>query len=105
MFSGGDYEEVGRWVLNFVSAHAKREHPRVEAVVHMAGAREGKSYGLGLRLGEQCLPPEDQAPIELAYSEVAARRGSLAWCNDFATRVRRLARELADASHGSPQTA
>ena len=33
MFSGGDYDEVARWLSNFVTSHAKRENPRVEAVV------------------------------------------------------------------------
>ena len=52
MFSGGDYEEVGRWLRNFVLAHAKRENLRVEAVVESEGPREGQSYGVRLRLGE-----------------------------------------------------
>ena len=57
MFSGGDYSEVGRWLWNFVEAHAKRENLRVEALVDAAGAREGKSYGVRLRLAERLLPP------------------------------------------------
>ena len=54
MFSGGDYEEVARWLHNFVRAHAKRENLRVEAVVETEGPRGGQSYGVRLRLGDQC---------------------------------------------------
>jgi hypothetical protein len=91
MFSGGDYSEVGRWLWNFVEAHAKRENLRVEALVDAAGAREGKSYGVRLRLAERLLPPADQAPVEMAYADVAAGKGRLAWCDAFAVRVRTLA--------------
>ena len=42
MFSGGDYEEVARWLANFVTSHAKRESPRVEAIVE-AGHRPWSS--------------------------------------------------------------
>ena len=58
MFSGGDYEEVGRWLWNFVISHAKRENPRVEAIVDAEGPREGRSYGIRLSLG----PPPHPAP-------------------------------------------
>ena len=44
-----------------------------------------------LRLGERVLPPADQAPLEIAYADVAANRGSLAWCDALAARVRTLA--------------
>src|SRR5687768_5488508 len=91
MFSGGDYPEVGRWLWNFVEAHAKRANLRVEALVDAEGAREGHSYGVRLRLGGQLLPPVDQAPIEMTYGDVAAGRGQLAWCDALAARVRTLA--------------
>ena len=91
MFSGGDYSEVGRWLWNFVEAHAKRENLRVEALVDAAGAREGKSYGVRLRLAERLLPPADQAPVEMTYAEVAAGRGQIAWCDALALHVRTLA--------------
>jgi hypothetical protein len=81
MFSGGDYEEVARWLRNFVLAHAKRENLRVEAVVETEGPREGQSYGVRLRLGEGLRP-------------AAQNRGSLAWCSGLADRVRSLAREF-----------
>ena len=32
MFSGGSYEDVARWLRNFLVSHAKREDPRVEVV-------------------------------------------------------------------------
>ena len=65
MFSGGDYEEVARWLRNFVIAHAKRENLRVEAVVDTEGPREGQSYGLRLRLGEALRPAPPEPPVEL----------------------------------------
>lgn len=94
MFSGGDYEEVARWLRNFVRAHAKRENLRVEAVVETEGAREGQSYGVRLRLGQGLRPAPPAAAVELGFPEVAQNRGSLAWCNGLADRVRALAREF-----------
>jgi len=96
MFSGGDYEEVARWLLNFVRAHAKRENLRVEAVVE-TGPREGQSYGVRLRLGEALRPVPPAPPVELGFTEVAQSRGSLAWCSGLAARVRELAREFPTA--------
>ena len=75
MFSGGDYSEVGRWLWNFVEAHAKRENLRVEALVDAAGAREGKSYGVRLRLAERLLPPADQAALEMTYRRRGGGQG------------------------------
>ena len=37
MFSGGDYDEVARWLENFVNSHAKREDPRAECVLDAHG--------------------------------------------------------------------
>src|SRR5262245_27595632 len=105
MFSGGDYEEVGRWLVNFVAAHAKREDARVEAVADTSGARVGKSYGVRVRLGERVMPPADQSPVELGYGEVADGRGRLAWCNELAARVRSLAAAFAAADPASRQPA
>ena len=95
MFSGGDYEEVGRWLWNFVTSHAKREDARVEAVVETEGPREGVSYGVRLRLGERLYPPPDVPPLELSYAEVARERGGLGWCSALADRIRGGGRELA----------
>ena len=105
MFSGGDYAEVGRWLANFVTAHAKRARLEVEAVVDAEGGREGKSYGVRLRLGQRLQPTAAEPPLELDYAEVAARRGSLAWCEELAGRVKGLARRFADADQGSRQPA
>lgn len=99
-FSGGDYAEVGRWLANFVASHAKREHPRIEAGVDAEGEREGRSYGIGLRLGARAVPAPDDPPFELSYPEVSQSRGRLAWCADLAGRVRALARRLAEAERG-----
>jgi hypothetical protein len=105
MFAGGDYEEVRRWLRNFVISHAKREDPRVEVVIEGEGAREGWSYGVRLRLGEAVLPPHGQEAIELSHEDVASGRGSLAWCGALAARVRTLARELSSAGSGPPRSA
>ncbi len=105
MFSGGDYEEVGRWLGNFVTSHAKRENVRVEAVVEPEGPREGKSYRIRLRLGERLLPPPEEAPIELSYPEAAEGRGRLAWCGALAERVRALARRFSEPGLGSRRSA
>jgi hypothetical protein len=98
MFSGGEYEEVARWLRNFVVAHAKREDLRVEAMVETEGPREGQSYGVRLRLGEGLRPAPPAPAVELDFPEVAQNRGSLAWCNGLAGRVRALAREFAAGS-------
>jgi hypothetical protein len=104
-FSGGDYGEVGRWLANFTASHAKREHPRIEAMVDAAGAREGHSYGVRLRLGARVLPAPDQSPLELAYPEVMQNRGRLAWGADLAGRIRTLAGRLAAAEPGARRSA
>jgi hypothetical protein len=104
-FSGGDYEEVGRWLENFATSHAKRESPRVEAALDTGGAREGQSYGLSLRLGERRLPAPGAAPLEFAYPDVAQRRGSMAWCAELAERVRELARRLVEQERGARKSA
>jgi len=97
VFSGGNYEEVARWLENFVRAHAKQENLRVEAVVDAKGAREGQSYGVRLRLGEALRPAPPSPAVELGFPEVAQNRGSLAWCSGLADRVRALAREFSTA--------
>jgi len=97
VFSGGNYEEVARWLENFVRAHAKQENLRVEAVVDAKGAREGQSYGVRLRLGEALRPAPPSPAVELGFPEVAQNRGSLAWCSGLADRVRALAREFSAA--------
>ena len=94
MFSGGDYEEVRRWLANFALSHAKRESPRIEAVIEADGPDEGERYGIRLRLGEWLLPPASAEPMTLRYAEVRDQRGSMAWCQALAARVRELARQL-----------
>ena len=94
MFSGGDYDEVRRWLANFALAHAKRENPRVEAVIEAEGPYEGTQYGVRLRLGERIAPPTGTPPLLLDYPEVRDHRGSLAWSQALAARVRELARQL-----------
>jgi hypothetical protein len=98
MFSGGDYEEVARWLRNFVTSHAKRENLRAEVVLEDGGARYGQSYGMRLRQGAELRPYASEPPIDLPFSEVASQRGSLAWCAALADRVRALAREFAAVS-------
>ena len=89
MFSGGSYEDVARWLRNFLTSHAKREDPRLEVVLEAGGARDGATYAARLRLGERLSPP-----IELDYKEVADNRGTLAWCAALAEATRNEARAL-----------
>jgi hypothetical protein len=89
MFSGGDYEEVRRWLWNFLTAHAKREDPRLEVILDAEGEREGVSYGARLRLRDRIGPV-----FEFDFKDVAEHRGSLAWCAELAARTRARAREL-----------
>jgi hypothetical protein len=94
MFSGGDYEEVRRWLANFALAHAKRENPRIEARIEAEGPYEGKQYGVRLRLGDRMAPPAGTTPLVLDYPDVRDHRGSLTWGLALAARVRELARPL-----------
>ena len=105
MFSGGDYEEVARWLANFVTSHAKRESPRVEAIVEAEGARENRSYGVRLRLGARVSPPPGAPPLELDFADVSLHRGDLVWCDALARRVRDLARRLIAEERGERRTA
>ena len=100
MFSGGDYEEVRRWLHNFALSHAKRESPRIEAIVEGDGPDEGERFGVRLRLGERVLPAPGAEPLRLSYAEVRDQRGSLVWGQALAGRVREMARQLlAGESH------
>ncbi len=89
MFSGGTYDEVERWLRNFLSSHAKRVSPRLEVEFDAGEDREGRTYGVRLRLAGRT-----GAPLVLDFREVADQRGSLAWCMDLAERTRALARAL-----------
>ena len=92
MFSGGTYDDVARWLLNFVLSHAKREHPRVEVVFEAGEARAGVSYAARL-----ILDGRSTSVIEFDYADVAAHRGDLAWCRAMAARVGDWARSLVGA--------
>ena len=92
MFSGGTYQEVARWLWNFLTSHAKRVDPRIEVVLDADDEREGKSYGARLSFRRQLGPP-----IEFEFRDVADNRGSLAWCSALAERTKGLARELVAA--------
>jgi hypothetical protein len=94
MFSGGDYAEVGRWLENFATSHAKRENPRVEAAIDMGGPRQGRTYGIRLALGSRVLPPADRPPLELSFAEAARERGGMAWCQTWGDRIAAMGREL-----------
>jgi len=88
-FSGGSYDEVARWLHNFMISHAKREDPRAEVELDSGDEREGKSYGARVRLGEHV-----SDVIELDYRTVADHRGELQWCRDLAERTRQAVRDL-----------
>jgi hypothetical protein len=96
MFSGGSYDEVGRWLANFLTSHAKRENPRAEVSLDLGEEREGRSYGVRLRVGRRLGPV-----IELDYRDAAEHRETLAWCRALADRIRRLVRELSSPA-GTP---
>jgi hypothetical protein len=88
-FAGGSYEEVARWLENFLTSHAKREDPRVEILLDSGDERQGRSYGVRLRFLERLSPSWD-----LDYKDVADNRGSLAWGRGMAEQTRTRAREL-----------
>ena len=69
MFSGGTYDEVARWLLNFLLSHAKREHPRVEVVFEAGDARDRVSYTARL-----ILDGRSTSVIGFDYADVAAHR-------------------------------
>ena len=97
MFSGGSYEEVARWLWNFLTAHAKRQNPRCEVRLDAGDDREGKTYGAQIVLGERVSPT-----VELGYREVADNRGALAWCTSLAERARALAGDLGPSRGAAP---
>jgi hypothetical protein len=89
-FSGGSYDDVARWLHNFLTSHAKREDPRAEVELESGDEREGKSYGARIRLGEHVADL-----IEFDYPTVADHRGELQWCRDLAERTRQAVRNFA----------
>jgi hypothetical protein len=93
MFSGGSYDEVARWLWNFLAAHAKRENVHAEVELEAGEEREGKSYAARVRLGGR-----PSAPIEFEFAEVARDRGNLDWCARLAARVREVVRDLGSAA-------
>ncbi|HEV2057213.1 MAG TPA: hypothetical protein VGV06_18900 [Methylomirabilota bacterium] len=97
MFSGGDYREVARWLENFATSHAKREDLRAECALDTEGPREGTSYGLRVRVGDRL-----SSEIGLGFDDVAAGRGSMAWCQSLADRVRGLVSEASRDSSLRP---
>ena len=92
MFSGGSYEDVARWLHNFLTSHAKREYPRAEVVFDDDDALEGRAYRARLRVGERV-----GDPIEFDYKDVADHRGELAWCAALARRTRAQVKALLTA--------
>ncbi len=93
MFSGGTYDEVARWLKNFLTSHAKRENVQAEVELDSGEKREGKSYAARVRVGARVAPP-----IELQFADVALNRGSLNWCATLASRVRKVVRDLGAAA-------
>jgi hypothetical protein len=88
-FAGGSYEEVARWLENFLTSHAKLEDPRVEIFLDAGDERQGRSYGVRLQFLDRLSPS-----WELDYKDVADNRGSLAWGRGMAEQIRTRAREL-----------
>jgi hypothetical protein len=98
------YEDVARWLRNFATSHAKREHPRAEVVVETGGDREDRSYGLRIVLDGRSHPPAGQPPLEFGFAEVAEGRTRFAWCESLAQRIRGEVRRLATAEPASTRT-
>ena len=93
MFSGGTYDEVARWLGNFLTSHAKRENARAEVELDTGDERQEMSYAARVWLGEKV-----SAPIEFAFPDVAQNRGSLQWCALLAARVREVVRNVSAAA-------
>ena len=93
MFSGGTYDEVARWLRNFLTSHAKRENVRAEVELEAGEEREGKSYAARVRLGGKLA-----TPIEFDFADVAQHRENLEWCSTHAGRVREVVRDLGAAA-------
>jgi hypothetical protein len=91
-FSGGSYDDVARWVHNFLTSHAKRENFKAEVELDAGDEREGASYGARIRVGEQL-----SDVVEFDYRTVADRRGELQWCRELAERTRQIVKDLARA--------
>jgi hypothetical protein len=90
VFSGGSYDDVARWLHNFATSHAKRENLHAEVELESDDEREGKSYGVQIRLGDHV-----SELTEFDYKTVADHRGELQWCRELAERVRHIVRDLA----------
>lgn len=88
-FAGGSFAEVERWLWNFLTAHAKRADPRAEVRLVRQDRQAPRGWRAELRLGPALSPP-----WEFAYAEVAAQRGSLAWCEHLAREVESRVRAL-----------
>ena len=88
-FSGGSYDDVARWLHNFLTSHAKRESFKAEVDLESGDEREGVSYGARVKLGEQT---SDLVVFE--YPVVAQHRGELQWCRELAERTRAIVRDL-----------
>ena len=92
MFSGGSYDEVARWLKNFLTSHAKRENPRAEVVFDDDDTLEGRAYRARIHLGGRV-----SDALEFEYRDVADHRGTLAWCAALAQRTRAQVKALAGA--------
>ena len=92
MFSGGSYDEVARWLKNFLTSHAKREHPRAEVVFDDDDALDGRAYRARIHAGGRV-----SEPTEFDYKDVADHRGELAWCAALAQRTRARVKALLTA--------
>jgi hypothetical protein len=87
-FSGGSYDDVARWLENFLKSHAKRENFRAEVLIDSGDEREGKSYGATLKLDGRDVPAG-----EFDFTTVAEHKGELAWCTEQAERIRAVVRD------------
>jgi len=91
-FSGGSYEDVARWLHNFLTSHAKRENFKAEIELDAGDERQGNSYGARVRVGDA-----GADIVEFEYRTVADRRGELQWCRELADHTRQIVQDLARA--------
>ena len=92
MFSGGTYQDVERWLKNFLTSHAKRENPRAEVVLDEDDALDGRAYRARIHVGDRV-----SDALEFDYKDVAEHRGTLTWCAALAQRTRAVVKSLAGA--------
>ena len=79
MFSGGTYDEVSRWLRNFLTSHAKREDPACEVRLEAGDDREGRGYGARVPVGRRLGEPVTSSTIATWRTTAERWRGAWRW--------------------------